>query len=107
MAGVDVSDFPPAVKSLGSFQTMDVGLIDPITSVLLPRIGRSTRGKAEIPPGFLPSFLTYTQILSSFYSFSSNFLISAIFLEYFSSALLFIFISIITFHFFPEPCNFF
>lgn len=73
MAGVDVSDFPQATKSLGSFQTMDVGLIDPIMSVLFLRIGRSTHGEVEIPPGFLPSFLTNTQILSPFYSFSSNF----------------------------------
>lgn len=95
------------MKSLDSFQTMDVGLIDPITSVLFPRIRRSTHGEVEIPPGFLSSFLTNTQILFSFYSFSSNFLISAIFLEYFCSTLLFIFTSIISFHFFPEPCNFF
>lgn len=95
------------MKSLDSFQTMDVGLIDPIKSVLFPRIPRSTHGEVEIPPGFLSSFLTNTQILFSFYSFSSIFLISAIFLEYFCSTLLFIFTSIISFHFFPEPCNFF
>lgn len=95
------------MKSLDSFQTMDVGLIDPIKSVLFPRIRRSTHGEVEIPPGFLSSFLTNTQILFSFYSFSSIFLISAIFLECFCSTLLFIFTPIISFHFFPEPCNFF
>lgn len=55
----------------------------------------------------LSSFFPHLHSNTFFFLFILlKFLISAIFLEYFSSTLLFIFTSIIIFHFFPEPCNF-
>lgn len=64
-------------------------------------------GKLKFLQAFFLLFSLTLKYFLHFIHFTQFFLISAIFLEYFCSTLLFIFTSIITFHFFPEPCNFF
>lgn len=64
-------------------------------------------GKSKLLQAFFLLFSLTLKYIFLFIHFPQFFLISAIFLECFCSTLLFIFTSIISFHFFPEPCNFF